>query len=135
MKRLLFLVLLCSPLLFTSCEEKYYGAYVETHYIPVSSSDWRDVGTYGQPGFFIKARFSAPYITPDVIDNGAVVVYAIFSDADVQLPYVLTRDVGYTIIEMLGYQLKDGVIEFTIDNSDFKAEPYSQIEFKIVVIR
>lgn len=143
MKRFLFLILLCSPLLFTSCEDKYYvteeyydGAAVRTEYLTVQPSHWQGIGTYGQPGYFLEAAYNVNYITNDVIDKGAVLVYAIYDDGDIQLPYVLTRDVGYTIIEMLGYQLYPGGIAFTLDNSDFQAEAYSgPLKFKIVVVR
>lgn len=135
MKRCLLILLLCTPFLFTSCEKNYYGSTVDTYYQVVQPRDWQGVGVFGQPGYVLEARFSAPYITPNVIENGGVVAYAIFDDGDIQLPFVLTRDVGYTIIEILSYRLESGRIIFTIDNSDFMAEPFDRIEFKIVVVQ
>lgn len=141
MKRFLFLMLLCSPLLFTSCEgDNYYqGAFVDTYYIDVLPRQWAPLGTPGQPGFIQEAEYSVNYITDDVIEYGTVIVYLIDpnEDGDIQLPYVLTReDAGTVFIEMLSYQVYPGGIKFIIDNSDYFADGYDYaIQFKVVVIR
>lgn len=137
MRRLLFLMLLCSPLLFVSCEQNYYGS-VDTYYMDVRQTDWKGVGTYGQPGFILEAAYDVGFITQDVLENGAVLVYLVDSVlGDMQLPYVLTRRVGTSdFIEMLSYQIYNGGIAFMIDASDYLADPYAgTIQFKIVVVR
>ncbi len=138
MKRLLFLILLCTPLLFTSCiEDNYYGS-VDTYYLDVRQTDWKGVGTYGQQGYILEAAFDVGFITQDIINSGAVLVYLVDDQlGDMQLPYVLTRTVGgVKVIEVLSYQIWAGGIAFMIDDSDYRADPYTgTTTFKIVVIR
>lgn len=136
MKRLLFLILLCSPLLFTSCEENYYGSEIFTDYITVRPREWREVGTFGQPGYVWEAPYRVDYITPGVIDNGVVLVYAVYDDADIQLPDIFADRIGGSeFVQVLGYRVSAGLITFTIEASDFETEPYNvDRRYKVVVV-
>lgn len=145
MKRLLFLILLCSPLLFTSCEdqyyvtEEYYGPTVNSYYIEVLPSHWKSVEDAGGEKYILEAAYNVNYITQDVIDNGAVIAYFIDPDGfgDFQMPYVFSRIVsGVKSMDVIRYELRRGQISFIIDNLDFIAVPYDvPVEFKIVVVR
>jgi hypothetical protein len=104
--------------------------------ITVLPRHWRQVGTYGQPGYYLEASFTADYITRDVLNRGAVLVYAEFSEATVQLPHIFSRQVRNSrFVETLAYELRPGLITFTLDDSDFETDPYdTPVTFRIVVI-
>lgn len=136
MKRLLLFMLLSAPLLFTSCEVNEYGPDITTDYITVGARDWYSVGTYGQPGYTWEASYRADYITPNVIRNGAIMVYAVYDDSDIQLPDVFADWIGSSkFVQILGYKISAGRITFTIESSDFETTPYNYSrEYKVVVV-
>lgn len=145
MRHFWFIILLFSSVLLSSCgEDKYYiteeyynGVEVRTYSLTVNPNDWKGIGDYGQPGYFLEAAYDVNYITKNVIKEGAVLVYAIYADGDILLPYVLTKHDGSTFTEILSYQLYEGGIAFRIDDSDFHAEPpyNTSFDFRIKVIQ
>ena len=139
MKKKILFALGC--LLFLgSCIKKdtiIQGSQKTVYEITVSPNQWSQAGAnYGQPGYYLKADFRANYITANVLYNGVVLVYVSFDYADVQLPYILSDQVGASrFVEILSYELNVGSISFTLDASDFQVEPYQfPVTFKIIVI-
>ncbi len=137
MKKIVFFLLLCLPL--ASCTFEEAGTQKSVYDITVAPNQWQEVGYKGQSGYYLQATFQAPYITPNVLYEGAVVVYAEFVDASAQLPYVISDQIGSSrFITILSYKLdpRGGTITFTLEDSDFQTEPYSSnLKFKIVVLQ
>ena len=129
-------ILLIALLGFTISGCEIYVAK-SNYEITVYPNQWRGVGYFGQPGFYLEASFRADYITNHVLQKGAVLVYADFSGETVQLPHVFSRQVRNSrFIETLSYTLRPGFITFTLDDSDFETDPYNVlVNFRIVVIR
>ena len=130
MKKILLFALLGFAL--NSCEINTLHNYD----ITVLPRHWQKVGTYGQPGFYLEASFTANYITRDVLTRGAVLVYADFPEATVQLPHIFSRQVRDSrFVETLSYELRPGSITFTLDDSDFETDAYdTPVTFRIVVV-
>ena len=113
------------------------GSKKSVYEITVSPNHWASAGAnFGQPGYYLRADFRVNYITADVLYNGAVLVYVCFDYADIQLPYIISDQVGSSrFVEILSYELNVGSISFTLDASDFQVEPYrTPVTFKIIVI-
>ncbi len=139
----LFLICIASFLMFACTKEGAPGpmgpagpagknANVSTYYTTIFPSEWKMFGKFGTPGYycFVEKDFGA--LTPEIINNGAVLVYALMNDADNQLPYLMPYN-GY--IKTLRYDLNNYLIGFIVEDSNFKTEPFQDpIEFKIVVI-
>ena len=131
MKKIFLMLLL--GFAFSGCEINTLHNYE----IIVYPNQWRQVGTFGQPGYYLEASFAANYIDTDVLTRGAVLVYAQFPGETVQLPHVFSRQVRNSrFIETLAYVLSPGLITFTLDDSDFETDPYtSAVTFRVVVVR
>ena len=141
MKKLL-LPIIATVMLLSGCSEK---AHMTTWYYNVHQNEWiehivlnPDDNTYSTDYYY--AAFRNEDITPDVMINGAVLVYFIDSDGrDNLLPYesYLLGGLG-PYQEMLEYQIEEGVITFIIKSTDFligqTVADLGTMKFKVVVL-
>ncbi len=146
MKKFL-LPMLATFVLLCGCSEK---ARVITSYYTVNPNQWEASITTYNDGTYITNYYYSQWenvdITPDVIDNGVVLVYYLNEDGyDQLLPYTQyfqgTDDDGETIhwSTRMEYDIQNGVITFVLKDSDFNtAQTMSNLgtlKFKVSVIR
>lgn len=138
--RKFILALAVLPFLMAGCGKEtivhVHQGCVESFYIDVYPNHWVD--DYDLP--YIYASFSAPEITPDVIEDGIVVAYYIDGDGrDNMLPYLLPYRDGntdYLYYENVRFDMSPGEITFIIEDSDFEhANVVSPMKFKVSVAK
>ena len=138
--RKFILALAVLPFLMTGCTKEtivhVHQGCVESFYIDVYPNHWVD--DYGLP--YIYATFSAPEITPNVIEDGIVVAYYIDENGrDNMLPYLLPYRDGNTdnlYYENVRFDMSPGEITFIIEDSDFEhASVMSAMKFKVSVAK
>ena len=140
MKKFL-LPIIASVLLLAGCSEK---AHIITHYYTVNSNQWeRSITTYEDGTYTTNYYYSTwenSDITPDVINDGVVLVYYLDNDGrDNILPYTLyLSDNGVNYQERIEYDIEPGKITFKIKDSDFNTDQSMQqigtMKFKVSVI-
>lgn len=128
--------------MLTGCSEK---ARVVTDYYTVSPNQWQYATTLNADDTYtINYAYSTwedVNITPDVMDNGVVLVYYIDDDKrDNLLPYTLYfLDNGVPYQERIEYDVEAGKITFKIKDTDFNTresmENIGTMLFKVSVIR
>ena len=144
MKRLIPFLFLTS-FMFSACIEGdtyvdestiIEGSLKSVYTATIQPSQWEEAGTYGAPGYYLYATIAAPYITNYVLDKGAVIIYTYFDGFEMQLPYIISRQVGSSnFVEILSHESEPGYLSFILDASDFQVDPYPfPLVFKIVVI-
>lgn len=145
MKKLL-LPLVAMVLLFAGCTEK---AHIITNYYNVHNDQWDAAITTYPDGTYTTNYYYSEWenvdITPDVIDEGIVLVYYIDdNNRDNLLPYTLNHepyvdDNGNQVYyqERIEYDIERGKITFKVCPTDFGvAEVNSDLmRFKVCVIR
>ncbi len=142
MKKLL-LPLIAMFLMLSGCGEK---AHVITSYYKVNSNQWEASVTLNNDGTYTTNYYYSEWenidITPDVINEGVVLVYYIDDDnRDNILPYTLYfTDNGVPYQERIEYDVERGKITFKVKTSDFgptsmNTNPNNPMRFKVCVIR
>lgn len=126
----------------TSCGPEQVGARITTAYYTVQPYQWV---TNANIDYYYSTWENAD-ITPDVIDNGVVLVYYIDADKrDNILPYLLPYETpdGNLYMENIRYDIETGAISFIIQDSDFGTDQTMRsitengtvFQFKVSVIR
>ena len=85
MKKLLQLTMIAGFVFLTACKKGDVGpagqngkdgnANVASQEFVIGPSDWTAFGTFGQAGFGYATSIAVPYITQDILDQGAIMVY------------------------------------------------------------
>lgn len=85
MKKILQLTTIAVFVFLSACKKGEVGpaglngkdgnANVTSQEFVIGPSDWTAFGTFGQPGFGYSTTITAPSITQDILDHGAVMVY------------------------------------------------------------
>jgi hypothetical protein len=112
------------------------NANVHSSTFVVSSTQWQTIGTSGTD-YEKYVDLSDPYITQDILDNGAVLVYWITSSGiNVQLPYQNVYPAGSTpFIYQPSTTVGTATVEaYYSDWTSFNFNAGSQIKFKVVTI-
>ena len=141
MKKFL-LPLVAMVMLLAGCSEK---ARVITSYYTVQPDKWQvATAVDGSNNLYVDYVYSTREnidITPEVIDNGVVLVYMIDKDGrDNLLPYTFyfTDANGNNYQERFEYDVQTGLITFKFKDSDFNTYQSLQnigtLEFKVSVI-
>ncbi|MBP5326827.1 MAG: hypothetical protein J6Y98_02805 [Bacteroidales bacterium] len=141
MKKFL-LPLIALVMLLAGCSEK---ARVITSYYTVQPNKWQlATAVDGSGNLYVDYAYSTWEnidITPEVIDNGVVLVYMIDQDGrDNLLPYTFyfTDPTGKNYQERFEFDVQTGLITFKFKDSDFNTTQSLQnigtLEFKVSVI-
>jgi hypothetical protein len=112
------------------------NANVHSSTFVVTSTQWQTTGTSGTD-YEKYVDLSDPYITQDILDNGAVLVYWITSSGiNVQLPYQNVYPAGSTpFIYQPSATVGTATVEaYYTDWTSFNFNAGSQIKFKVVTI-
>ena len=112
------------------------NANVHSSTFVVTASQWQTSGTAGTD-YEKYVDLNDPYITQDILDNGAVLVYWVTSSGiNVQLPYQNVYPAGSTpFIYQPSATLGVATVEaYYTDWSAFNFNASSQIKFKVVTI-
>jgi hypothetical protein len=82
MKKILQLTTIAVFIFLSACKKGEVGpagqngtdgnANVSSQEFVIGPTDWTAFGTFGQPGFGYATTITAPSITQDILDNGAV---------------------------------------------------------------
>lgn len=118
------------------------GIQMTTRYFKVYYDEWEVAQRLKPPRYYCFAEKSYPALTSAVIDQGAVLVYALLDGCDQQLPYVVSSydDNGY-YTRVIRYDLQEGIIGFVVEDSDLNTPlpPFGGdvefVEFKVVIIK
>jgi hypothetical protein len=111
-----------------------------------SNRDWQISGVEGEPGFYIYQQFEIDAITPDVFEDGAVIVY--FYETDQRgnmavkhaLPYVYSRDLQdghggyYQIMQNIRYEIEPGLLTIVVEWEDYKRCDLSDMNFRVCIL-
>ena len=111
-------------------------ANVHSSTFVVGASQWQTTGTSGTD-YEKFVDLTDPYITQDILDNGAVLVYWITSSGiNVQLPYQNVFPAGSTpFIYQPSATVGTATVEaYYTDWTTFNFNANSQIKFKVVTI-
>ena len=136
------LPMLAAFVLLTGCGEK---ARVITYYYTVNANQWEPATTLNGDGTYTINYYYSAWenvdISPEVIDNGVVLVYYLDNDGrDNQLPYTLyfVDDNGVPYQERIEYDVEVGKVTFKIKDTDFNTaqsmQNIGQMKFKVSVI-
>ncbi|MFN5346416.1 MAG: hypothetical protein ACK44N_04205 [Bacteroidota bacterium] len=112
------------------------NANVHSSTFVVTATQWQTTGTSGTD-YEKYVDLSDPYITQDILDNGAVLVYWITSSGiNVQLPYQNVYPAGSTpFIYQPSATVGTATVEaYYSDWTSFNFNASSQIKFKVVTI-
>ena len=136
------LPMLAAFVLLTGCGEK---ARVITSYYTVNANQWEPATTLNGDGTYTINYYYSAWenvdISPEVIDNGVVLVYYLDNDGrDNQLPYTLyfVDENGVPYQERIEYDVEVGKVTFKIKDTDFNTaqsmQNIGQMKFKVSVI-
>jgi hypothetical protein len=118
------------------------GVDMTTIEITASRTGWHDSKEgEGNPGFYVYQQFDFPEITPEIFNNGSVLVYMIETNQDYTckhvLPYVYPRDVidngnRFQIMQNIRYEVEPGLLTIAVEWQDFFKCPLDE-DFKFDV--
>lgn len=112
------------------------NANVHASTFVVTATQWQTAGTAGTD-YEKYVDLNDPYITQDILDNGAVIIYWVTSTGiNVQLPYQNVYPAGSTpFMYVPSATVGTATIEaYYTDWSSFTFNSSSQIKFKVVTI-
>lgn len=148
----LFAPLVAASLLICGCGDinKTYETYeivkkgvdMTTIEITASKNGWHDSKEgEGNPGFYVYQQFDFPEITPEIFNDGSVLVYMIEHAEEYTckhiLPYVYPRDVvdgnnRFQIMQNIRYEVEPGLLTIAVEWQDFYKCPLNE-DFKFDV--
>lgn len=147
-----FLSLLTASLLLCGCGDinKTYETYeivkkgvdMATYEITAPRNGWHDSKEgEGNPGFYVYQQFDFPEITPEIFNDGSILVYMIEVNPDYSckhiLPYVYPRDIvdgvnRFQIMQNIRYEVEPGLLTIAVEWQDFVKCPLDE-DFKFDV--
>ncbi|MCL2131098.1 MAG: hypothetical protein FWH36_01385 [Lentimicrobiaceae bacterium] len=113
------------------------GVQVNTYYFEISRNEWKIFESSDQTRYYCYVEKKLNALTSSVINEGAVLVYALLDDCDQQLPYVVSIYDGGFYTRVIRYDLQQGTIGFVVEDNDFNTQlpPFNgNVTFKVVII-
>lgn len=94
----------------------------------ILETDWLDIGTPGEPGFFRVVDLSVPEINDDIVDNGMVLAYYRAQDGDPWIALPLTFIFhDPEIVEVFDFVYQRELVTLQSSASDRGGTPYAGI--------
>ena len=148
MKKIVFSIAAVTLLMLCSCGDIYktyetyevvkQGVDMATFEITAPSKNWHDSKHgEGNPGFYVYQQFEFPEITPQVFNEGSVLVYLIENNPEYTckhiLPYVYSRDLvdekngaHFQIMQNIRYEVEPGLLTIAVEWQDYYTCPLDE---------